>query len=154
TTPAWEGTMAAASVDHRHAALELIEEFDHLATPEAVVERLGSSLSTFGFSSVLITGMPEPPRHVEAYFLRNGWPRGWTQRFANENNYAEAPVASWGRRNINPFEWSKPVDGGAPQPSTVKVMRAVQASGSGYVVPVIRACGAVSCVTLAGERPE
>ncbi|HYS47640.1 MAG TPA: LuxR family transcriptional regulator [Xanthobacteraceae bacterium] len=148
--------MTAASVNYRRAALDVIEEFDHLKTPEEVVERLASSLSIFGFSSVLITGMPEPPRHVEAYFLRNGWPRGWTQRFANENNYAEDPVASWGRRNINPFEWSKALVDGATRPSTVKVMRAVEASGSrtGFVVPVIRACGAVSCVTLAGERPE
>src|SRR5262245_22304376 len=100
-----EGTMSG-SVNYRRAALELVEEFDDLKTSEGVVERLAAGLSVFGFSSMLITGVPEPPQHVEAYFLRNGWPRRWTHRYANENNYAEDPLTSWGRRNINPFEWS------------------------------------------------
>ena len=145
----------SGSVNYRRAALELVEEFDHLKTPEGVVERLAAGLSIFGFSSMLITGMPEPPRHVEAYFLRNGWPRRWTQRYANENNYAEDPLTSWGRRNINPFEWSKAINTGepAPPPSNEKPPGNGEAR-RGFVVPVIRACGSVSCVTLAGERPH
>jgi LuxR family quorum sensing-dependent transcriptional regulator len=143
----------SGSVNYRRAALELVEEFDDLRTPEGVVERLASGLSIFGFSSMLITGVPEPPRHVEAYFLRNGWPRRWTQRYANENNYAEDPLTSWGRRNINPFEWSKAIDTGEPRARKEQPAANVEPR-RGFVVPVIRACGSVSCVTLAGERPH
>ena len=143
----------SGSVNYRRAALELVEEFDDLKTPEGVVERLAAGLSIFGFSSMLITGMPEPPRHVEAYFLRNGWPRRWTQRYANENNYAEDPLTSWGRRNINPFEWSKAIDTGERAAREEKPVGHGEPR-RGFVVPVIRACGAVSCVTLAGERPH
>ena len=44
----------SGSVNYRRAALELVEEFDHLKTPEGVVERLAAGLSIFGFSSMLI----------------------------------------------------------------------------------------------------
>jgi LuxR family quorum sensing-dependent transcriptional regulator len=145
----------SGSVNYRRAALELVEEFDHLKTPEGVVERLAAGLSVFGFSAILITGVPEPPQHVEAYFLRNGWPRRWTQRHANENNYAEDPLTSWGRRNINPFEWSTANETGEPAPRPARRTPAGSAElRQGFVVPVIRACGSVSCVTLAGERPH
>ena len=101
--------MAGTSVDYARAAFELIDDFDRTKTPEEVVERLASALSVFGYSAILITGVPEPPQRVEPYFLMNGWPRGWSKHHANENYYADNPTAAWCRRTINPFEWSEAV---------------------------------------------
>jgi LuxR family transcriptional regulator, quorum-sensing system regulator BjaR1 len=146
-------TMALTSVDYARAAFDLIDDFDQTRTPEEVVERLAASLSGFGYSAILITAVPEPPQRVEPYFLMNGWPRGWSRHLANESYYADDPAAAWCRRTINPFEWSEPAREG---PSASGDVPATDNLGlkRGFLVPVIRASGSISCVTMAGERPE
>lgn len=148
--------MPATSVDYARAAFDLIEDFDQTKTPEEVVERLASALSVFGYWAILITGVPEPPQRVEPYFLMNGWPRGWSSRPANANYRADDPAAAWCRRTINPFEWSETVRQPARLPRPAAVAGADEDLGMkrGYLVPVIRASGSTSCVTMAGERPE
>ena len=138
--------MDATSVDFARAAFDLIEDFEHTRTPEEVVEQLASSLAMFGFSTILITGVPEPPQRVEPYFLMNGWPRRWSVHNAKPHNYADDPAAAWCRRTIDPFEWSEERPGHSA--------RAFAGLGRRYLVPVIRATGSTSCVTMAGERPE
>src|SRR5262249_30271369 len=146
--------MDAMSVDYARAAFDLIEDFEHTRTPEEVVEQLASSLSVFGFSTVLITGVPEPPQRVEPYFLMNGWPRGWSGLNAKANNYADDPAAAWCRRTIDPFEWSE----GTGRPGRPRDLPCAPVKDAAlrrrYLVPVIRATGSTSCVTMAGERPE
>src|ERR1043166_2465006 len=46
--------MDATSADYARAAFDLIDDFEHTRTPEEVVEQLASSLSLFGFSTILI----------------------------------------------------------------------------------------------------
>jgi LuxR family transcriptional regulator, quorum-sensing system regulator BjaR1 len=148
--------MDATSADYARAAFDLIDDFERTKTPEQVVEQLASSLSVFGFSTILITGVPEPPQRVEPYFLMNGWPRGWSGYNANADNYADDPAAAWCRRTIDPFEWAE----GIPPPNHSSPgspgVGPEQDAGAAkrYLVPVIRATGSTSCVTLAGERLE
>src|SRR5215472_2402898 len=99
--------MDARSIDYARTAFDLIEDFERTRTPEEVVEQLASTLAVFGFSTILITGVPEPPQRVEPYFLMNEWPRGWSAHNAKANNYADNPAAAWCRRTIDPFEWSE-----------------------------------------------
>ncbi|HXW24996.1 MAG TPA: LuxR family transcriptional regulator [Xanthobacteraceae bacterium] len=147
--------MVGASADYARAAFDLIEDFDRTNTPEEVVEQLASALLVFGFSTILITGVPEPPQRVEPYFLMNGWPRGWSRHHADASNYADDPTAAWCRRTINPFEWSQPLPGPDRSPSLAVVPTSEDLGmGTGFLVPVIRASGSTSCVTMAGERPQ
>jgi LuxR family quorum sensing-dependent transcriptional regulator len=144
--------MVATSVDYARAAFDLIDDFDRTRTPEEVVEQLASALSVFGYSAILITGVPEPPQRVEPYFLMNGWPRGWSGQNADASHYADDPTAAWCRRTINPLEWSQAAGGRdcPPCPATIEDL----GMNKGFLVPVIRASGSTSCVTMAGERPE
>src|SRR5215470_12982392 len=144
--------MDATSADYARAAFDLIDDFEHTRTPEEVVEQLASSLSTFGFSTILITGVPEPPQRVEPYFLMNGWPRRWSGHNAKANNYADDPAAAWCRRTIDPFEWSEGIGENKRSAACVASEDEVGITKH-YLVPVIRATGATSCVTMAGERP-
>jgi LuxR family transcriptional regulator, quorum-sensing system regulator BjaR1 len=146
--------MDATSADIARAAFDLVEDFEHTRTPEEVVTQLASSLSVFGFSTILITGVPEPPQRVEPYFLMNGWPRRWSAHNAKANNYADDPAAAWCRRTIDPFEWSEKV--GRPGLSAPDLPSTPENGDlkKRYLVPVIRATGSISCVTMAGERPE
>jgi LuxR family transcriptional regulator, quorum-sensing system regulator BjaR1 len=142
--------MAATSVDYARTAFDLIEGFEQTRTPEEVVEHLSSALSVFGYSTILFTAVPEPPQRVEPYFLMNGWPRGWSGHPADASCYADDPAVAWCRRTINPYEWAQPV--GEPR-ATADVVEQLGMK-KGFLVPVIRASGSTSCVTMAGERPE
>ncbi|HEV3184425.1 MAG TPA: LuxR family transcriptional regulator [Xanthobacteraceae bacterium] len=148
--------MVATLVDYARTAFELIDDFERTRTPEEVVEQLASALSVFGYSTILITGVPEPPQRVEPYFLMNGWPRGWSGHHADASYYADDPAAAWCRRTINPFEWSQPMGEPERAPRAAAVVPVAEDLDmkKGFLVPVIRASGSTSCVTMAGERPE
>lgn len=57
--------------------------------------RLSTSLVEFGYTSFLVTGVPEPPQGLEPYILLNGWPKGWTEDYTKSNYYADDSVAAW-----------------------------------------------------------
>jgi len=95
------------SLDYSKVAFDLIDDLDGLTTVGKVMTRLGTTLAEFGYTSFLITGVPEPPQKLEPYILLNGWPRGWTEHYTRSNYYADDPVAAWCRRTVNPFEWSQ-----------------------------------------------
>src|ERR1700730_5932034 len=148
--------MDATSADYARAAFDLIDDFEHTKTPEQVVEQLASTLSVFGFSTILITGVPEPPQRVEPYFLMNGWPRGWSGHNSKANNHACNPPGTWCRRTIDQVEWSEGVARSNHSAPAVPCIAPEDDAGltKHYLVPVIRATGSTSCVTMAGERPE
>ena len=69
------------SLDYSKVAFDLIDDLDGLTTVGKVMTRLGTTLAEFGYTSFLITGVPEPPQKLEPYILLNGWPRGWTEHY-------------------------------------------------------------------------
>ena len=75
-------------------AFDLIDDLDGLTNVGKVMARLSSTLAEFGYTSFLITGVPEPPQKLEPYILLNGWPKGWTEHYTKSNYYADDPVAA------------------------------------------------------------
>lgn len=148
--------MAGKALDYARTAFDLIDEFDRLKSPEQIMGRLSSALSVFGYSAFLITGLPEPPQSVEAYFLLNGWPKGWTEHYTQHDYYKDDPVAAFGRRSVDPFAWSEAPYDPEQHPGAAVVMRAAEDFGmkKGLCIPVVRASGFHACVSMAGERPD
>jgi LuxR family transcriptional regulator, quorum-sensing system regulator BjaR1 len=137
-------------------AFDLIDQLDRFTTIEQVMGRFSNALSDFGYTSFLITGVPEPPQRLDPYVLLNGWPKGWTEHYNKSNYYRDDPVAAWCRRTVNPFEWSEvPIDA-TRAPKAAEVMRAARDFGmkKGFLVPIMRGSGFQACVTMAGERPD
>ena len=79
------------SLDYSKAAFDLIDDLDGLTNVGKVMARLSSTLAEFGYTSFLITGVPEPPQKLEPYILLNGWPKGWTEHYTKSNYYADDP---------------------------------------------------------------
>jgi LuxR family transcriptional regulator, quorum-sensing system regulator BjaR1 len=144
------------SLDYSKVAFDLIDDLDGLTTVGKVVTRLGTTLAEFGYTSFLITGVPEPPQKLEPYILLNGWPRGWTEHYTRSNYYADDPVAAWCRRTVNPFEWSQAPFNAERSPRAAEVMNVAREFGldHGFLVPIVASMGFQACVTMAGERPN
>lgn len=62
-------------------AFDLIDDLDRLTEVDSVMHRVSATLADFGYTSFLITGVPEPPQRLEPYILLNGWPKGWTEHY-------------------------------------------------------------------------
>jgi len=148
--------MTARVIDYARVAFDLIDDFDRATTPDQIMCRLGAALSGFGYNAFLITGVPEPPLNVEAYFLLNGWPAGFGAEYHRQNYYQDDPIAAWCRRSIDPYEWAEARYDPHAWPRAAKVMRLAADFGmkKGFCVPIIRGNGFTACVTMAGVRPD
>jgi N-acyl-L-homoserine lactone synthetase len=146
----------AKSLDYSKVAFDLIDDLDGLTNVGKVMTRLAATLSEFGYTSFLITGVPEPPQKLEPYILLNGWPRGWTEHYTRSNYYADDPVAAWCRRTVNPFEWSQAPLNSERSPRAAEVMNVAREFGldHGFLVPIVASTGFQACVTMAGEQPN
>lgn len=142
--------------DYAKVAFELIDDLDRLTDVNRVMGRVSTTLADFGYTSFLITGVPEPPQRLEPYILLNGWPKGWTDHYTRANYYPDDPVAAWCRRTVNPFEWSQAPFDAARWPRAAEVMAVAREFGlnKGFLVPIVRSTGFQACVTMAGERPD
>jgi LuxR family quorum sensing-dependent transcriptional regulator len=148
--------VSATTIDYARSAFDLIDELERVTTTEQIGERLGSALSSLGYSAFLITGVPEPPARVEPHFVLNRWPAGFTEHYARENYYFDDPVAAWCRRSMNPFEWSQAPFDPNTWPRAAEVMKVAAEFGmrQGFCVPIASRHGIQSCVNMAGERPD
>jgi len=142
--------------DYAKVAFDLIDDLDRLTEIDGVMSRVSATLAGFGYTSFLITGVPEPPQRLEPYILLNEWPKGWTEHYTRSNYYADDPVAAWCRRTVNPFEWSQAPFDAARSPRAAEVMAVAREFGldQGFLVPIVRSAGFQACVTMAGERPD
>jgi LuxR family transcriptional regulator, quorum-sensing system regulator BjaR1 len=98
------------SSDYPKIAFDFIDDLDRLSDIIKFTQHFSTAIGRFGYTSFLITGVPEPPP-LQPYILANGWPTGWTEHYAKADYYRHDPVAAWCRRTVQPFEWSEaPLD--------------------------------------------
>ncbi len=144
------------SSEYAKTAFNFIDDLDGLSAISAVTEHFAGVIGRFGYTSFLITGVPEPPQPLHPYVLANGWPQSWTEHYAKADYYRHDPVAALCRRTVHPFEWSEvPVD---PErsPRAAEVMNVARDFGlkHGLLVPIVRSSGFQACVSMAGESPD
>jgi LuxR family transcriptional regulator, quorum-sensing system regulator BjaR1 len=150
------GYMPARVVDYARAAFDIVDDLERAGSTEQVMHELASALSGFGYTAFLITGVPEPPGRVEAYFLLNGWPQGFSAEYHRQNYYQDDPIASWCRRSMEPYEWAEARYDPEARPRAAEVMRLANDFNmkKGFCVPIMRGNGFTACVTMAGDKPD
>lgn len=148
--------MATGKVDYARMAFDLVDDFDRLTSVNEVMGRLSGVLNGFGYTSFLITGVPEPPLRLEPYILLNGWSVEWANHYMASQYYEDDPVAAHCRRTINPFEWSEAPYSVERSPRADEIMHTAEDFGmkQGFLVPILRSSGFHACVTMAGEQPD
>lgn len=135
---------------------DAVTDIAAIASIGGVTARLGQILSSFGYSAFLVTGVPEPPLRLEPYIMLNGWPRGWTELYTENDFYNVDPVAAWCRKTTKPFEWREATYDKESNPQAANVMNVARDFGmtEGFLVPIARPAGFQACVTMAGHQPD
>jgi len=150
--------VSAHLLDYGRIAFDAVDHFEQLDSPVEVIACLATVLRRFGYTSFLITDVPEVPSGRQPNFLLNGWPADWTELYIRENFYKDDPIAAWGRRTVHPFEWSEVEAHIDPErcPRSMDVLRAGREfrRNAGFVVPIYHPDGPMSAVTMCGEHPD
>jgi hypothetical protein len=126
-------------LDYALDAFDPIDRFDRTATTDQLMRQLESALSALEDNAFLIGGVPQPPLRVEAYFLLNGWPSGFTAEYDRQNCYPDDPVATRSRA-IYPYEWAEAQYDPESLPRAAKVMR--RWTPNGLTAPTFHRAGA------------
>ena len=149
-------TVSAQALDYGQYAFDVVDRIEKLATPVEVIDCLGDTLRVFGFTSFLITDVPELPSGKQPNFMLNGWPADWTEHYNRENYYKNDPIAAWGRRTVHPYEWSEVQVDADRQPRAMEVVNAGREFKRkfGFVVPIYLPDSPMAAVTMCGEQPD
>lgn len=141
------------TIDVARQAFDFIDEIDRLKSQSAVIDRLDRELRKFGFVAWVVTGLPVPGEQMRDKMLLNGWPRGWSDLYL-ENNYAlDDPVALHCFKSIVPFEWKDAPYDRERQPKAKAVMDGATEFSmlNGLSVPIHTMSGFQAVVSMGGR---
>jgi LuxR family transcriptional regulator, quorum-sensing system regulator BjaR1 len=147
--------MTTQNIRYGDFSFDVVERIERVATPTEVVDCLANALGRFGFTSFLIGERPNVGASRPTYLI-NGWPRDWTEHYAENDYYRDDPIAAFAERTYNPYEWADVRVDPEANPRAMNVLRAGRAfkRNAGFVVPIYRPDGPTGVVTMCGEKPE
>lgn len=121
-----------------------------------VLKTLQGHLARYGFSDLLITGIPVPQdQHWHRQILCDGWRREWHLRYVGQGHFEHDPCVARCRRGPFPFLWSD-LQPERMSPRAKLVMDEARdfAMKDGLCVPIHIPFRGPAVVTAAGERIE
>ena len=146
--------MSGRSLDHTVQAFEFIEEFDRLASPQAIIDAMERSFAQFGFENFIMTGLPHPEQKIESLVLLKKWPLGWYERYTRNSYDRHDPVIRLCRRTVQPFEWSEAPFDPEMNPKGKEIMQGAADFGmrQGYCLPIHGLNGFEACLSMGGAN--
>ncbi len=152
--------MASAQTDRapkrlRDMTFDALTALDGIEDAGELLARTSTILGQFGFSAFVLSRLPRAPAATGPDILVNGWPEGWSDRYAEAGHYKIDPVASFCLSSRQPFAWTD------IPPEHTKGGRSAQIVGEaaefglteGLCVPLHTALGAGG-LSLAGSKVE
>jgi LuxR family quorum sensing-dependent transcriptional regulator len=137
--------------DYGRKALDFVESLERVATADAAMDAMADAFASFGFQTLIVTGLPNPQQRFEQLVLAKRWPAEWFRLYTAKQYIKADPVARLCRNSLNPFEWLEAPYDPEREPRAVEVMqRAADFNMSnGFIVP-IHGRGYDACVSLGG----
>lgn len=143
-------------MDNIKASYFAINEIQDRDTPEGVLEVLQKIATQFGVEYFVITGLPLPGRKLAPLIMAKHWPKGWLERYTQQEYEHVDPCAHRCFNSFEPFCWdSVPLKRGYEQRSKL-VMDEASEYGmlDGMTVPIHTEDGFTAAVSFSGDRLE
>lgn len=102
---------------NRH--LEVLEFASHInryPDLKSLTADFSRLMSQFGLTSFIFTGLPSAGYDVAPLIVCDHWPEGWTDRYRDQNYFADDPVGRWSITKRRPFRWQDAQKAMAPTP--------------------------------------
>lgn len=132
-----------------------LDRLDSIDSADELMTCMAGALSQFGFTAFVMTRLPRPPQPIHPHFLMNGWPEGWSARYAEAGHHRHDPLAHHCMTTSAAFAWGEipaALMASAASRNIVQEARAF-ALNDGFCVPLHTALG-IGGLSLAGERLE
>lgn len=141
------------AADYGRQALDFIESLEGVATTDAAMAAMSDAFETFGFQTLIVTGLPNPDQRFEHVVLAKRWPAEWFKLYTARQFIRVDPVARLCRSSLNPFEWADAPYDHEREPRALEVMRRAADfnMSNGFIVP-IHGRGYDACVSLGGAH--
>lgn len=148
--------MADDILEISRSAFDFVDAIERISDQRLVMGRFEHELRRYGFHAWLITGLPNPGGRLDPLMMLNGWPKGWTDLYTEQNLVHHDPVVAHCFRSTSPFEWADALYDPITNPKAKQVMeRATDfRMKHGFCIPIHMADGFQAAVTMAGERVE
>lgn len=145
--------MSGDRFDPGRAAFDFLDDIERMTSRDEVMDRLDKELGRYGFHAWLVTGVPVRGERIDPLMILNGWPKGWTRLYTQQNFVQDDPVAAYCFRSRDPFEWVEAPYNRITNPRAHEVMnRATDfRMNRGFCVPIHSAEGYQAAVTMAGD---
>lgn len=145
--------MGTAKQDYATDAFSFIEDISRMDRADAIMSAFHRRIAAFGFSTFIMTGLPNPAQRFEQLVMLKHWPAEWYDAYTKGAYVFDDPVACHCHRTVEPFEWADaPVD-----PQRAARSRMIMGSAAdlgmarGYCVPIHGLMGFEAAVSLGGE---
>jgi LuxR family quorum sensing-dependent transcriptional regulator len=110
----------------------------------------------FGMERFAISGLPLPHERIDPYFMLNGWPSEWFERYVAENYVHVDPVIYRTKMTDDAFVWSEVIDNRRLSRMPRRVMDEATEFGmmDGFSVPLHTASGLQAIVTFGAKKVD
>ncbi|MBR1217852.1 autoinducer binding domain-containing protein [Bradyrhizobium sp. U87765 SZCCT0131] len=143
-------------LDYGREAFDFIDRITLVPDPERIVDELRIAISSFGYTTVIVTGLPNLTERFEQKILHKHWPDEWFAIYARERYILDDPVAWLCRSTIEPFEWADARYDSERHPRSRHIMNAAKSFGmsAGFCVPIHGLFGLEWCVSMGGDKVD
>lgn len=90
-----------------HLTFDAIESLRTVHTPELMLGQVASVLSQFGFDAFVLSRLPSAESSGGPDILLNGWPGGWSDRYAEAGHFRYDPLSRHCLATTEVFSWDE-----------------------------------------------
>jgi LuxR family transcriptional regulator, quorum-sensing system regulator BjaR1 len=121
-----------------------------------ILHALENTSKQFGMERFAISGIPLAYERIDPYFMLNGWPGEWFERYVAENYVHVDPVIYRTKTSDDAFVWSEVIDSKKLSFRARRVMNEATEFGmmDGFSVPLHTADGLQAIVTYATRKVD
>jgi LuxR family quorum sensing-dependent transcriptional regulator len=138
-------------VANHQAVLEFASRAQHYPDRSTLMKHFAKVVNLFGYNSFIFTGLPKRGYDIAPLIICDHWPSGWTDRYREQNYFAEDPVGRWSLTRRRPFHWHTAQEAEGVTPLRLQIRGEAWDHGlaDGIAYPLHGEAGAV--VSLASE---
>lgn len=141
---------------HRNLIFDTIDDISRLCSLPQIAAAFRNAVTTFGFTSFGINGLPLPGEGVNPVILTESTPGGFRECYIEERFYLVDHIGARARAARQPFRYSEAPYPRAEARSHQRFIQALETFGlaNGLIVPLGQPANIPACVWLAGKEPN
>lgn len=139
----------------RRRVFEYIDQVERGAVRGGHLHAFAGLAREYGFSALIICGIPDDETDVESLIALESWPQGWRDRYRAGNYFRTDPVSIAAAVSAAPYSWANARARFATTANQHHLAEEAAGYGmrDGVVFPGRTGQGRRSVVSLASERP-